>query len=128
MEQDTETKITVASLQDLTLYNPERTITAKGAIEDYCCRAEQEIMLKVQEAYENDAAAMSLQPHLTPGLKLAAVGLFPASFSAVPPPPNSFAVAAAFSSFMAPEQELVQVFIPAQAAGAIIRKKGQHIK
>lgn len=48
-----------ARLQDLTLYNPERTITVKGAIEN-CCRAEQEIMKKVREAYENDVAAMSV--------------------------------------------------------------------
>lgn len=31
----------------------------KGAIEN-CCRAEQEIMKKVREAYENDVAAMSV--------------------------------------------------------------------
>ncbi|KAF4012498.1 hypothetical protein G4228_003040 [Cervus hanglu yarkandensis] len=116
------------TLQDLTLYNPERTITVKGAIEN-CCRAEQEIMKKVREAYENDVAAMSLQSHLIPGLNLAAVGLFPASSSAVPPPPSSVTGAAPYSSFMqAPEQEMVQVFIPAQAVGAIIGKKGQHIK
>uniref|UniRef100_A0A5F9C4A5 Insulin like growth factor 2 mRNA binding protein 1 n=1 Tax=Oryctolagus cuniculus TaxID=9986 RepID=A0A5F9C4A5_RABIT len=128
VEQDTETKITISSLQDLTLYNPERTITVKGAIEN-CCRAEQEIMKKVREAYENDVAAMSLQSHLIPGLNLAAVGLFPASSSAVPPPPSSVTGAAPYSSFMqAPEQEVVQVFIPAQAVGAIIGKKGQHIK
>ncbi|KAM5257339.1 insulin-like growth factor 2 mRNA-binding protein 1 isoform 2-T2 [Hipposideros larvatus] len=126
VEQDTETKITISSLQDLTLYNPERTITVKGAIEN-CCRAEQEIMKKVREAYENDVAAMS--SHLIPGLNLAAVGLFPASSSAVPPPPSSVTGAAPYSSFMqAPEQEMVQVFIPAQAVGAIIGKKGQHIK
>lgn len=47
------------SLQDLTLYNPERTITVKGSIEN-CCKAEQEIMKKVREAYENDVAAMSV--------------------------------------------------------------------
>ncbi|XP_015351350.1 insulin-like growth factor 2 mRNA-binding protein 1 isoform X4 [Marmota marmota marmota] len=128
VEQDTETKITISSLQDLTLYNPERTITVKGAIEN-CCRAEQEIMKKVREAYENDVAAMSLQSHLIPGLNLAAVGLFPASSSTVPPPPSSVTGAAPYSSFMqAPEQEMVQVFIPAQAVGAIIGKKGQHIK
>ncbi|XP_037665283.1 insulin-like growth factor 2 mRNA-binding protein 1 isoform X3 [Choloepus didactylus] len=128
VEQDTETKITISSLQDLTLYNPERTITVKGAIEN-CCRAEQEIMKKVREAYENDVAAMSLQSHLIPGLNLAAVGLFPASSSAVPPPPSSVTGATPYSSFMqAPEQEMVQVFIPAQAVGAIIGKKGQHIK
>ncbi|XP_028931584.1 insulin-like growth factor 2 mRNA-binding protein 1 isoform X3 [Ornithorhynchus anatinus] len=128
VEQDTDTKITISSLQDLTLYNPERTITVKGSIEN-CSRAEQEIMKKVREAYENDVAAMSLQSHLIPGLNLAAVGLFPASSSTVPPPPSGGSGAAPYSSFMQPpEQEMVQVFIPAQAVGAIIGKKGQHIK
>ncbi|XP_015665963.1 insulin-like growth factor 2 mRNA-binding protein 1 isoform X2 [Protobothrops mucrosquamatus] len=127
VEQDTETKITISSLQDLTLYNPERTITVKGSI-DNCCRAEQEIMKKVREAYENDVAAMSLQSHLIPGLNLAAVGLFPASSNAVPPPPSSVSGAAPYNSFLPPEQETVHVFIPAQAVGAIIGKKGQHIK
>uniref|UniRef100_A0A674ITE2 Insulin-like growth factor 2 mRNA-binding protein 1 n=2 Tax=Testudinoidea TaxID=8486 RepID=A0A674ITE2_9SAUR len=127
VEQDTETKITISSLQDLTLYNPERTITVKGSIEN-CCKAEQEIMKKVREAYENDVAAMSLQSHLIPGLNLAAVGLFPASSNAVPPPPSSISGAAPYNSFMPPEQETVHVFIPAQAVGAIIGKKGQHIK
>uniref|UniRef100_A0A8C5Y564 K Homology domain-containing protein n=1 Tax=Microcebus murinus TaxID=30608 RepID=A0A8C5Y564_MICMU len=128
VEQDTETKVTISSLQDLALYNPERTITVKGAIEN-CCRAEQEIMKKVREAYENDVAAMSLQSHLIPGLNLAAVGFLPASSSAVLPPPSSGTGAAPYSSFMqAPEQEMVQVFIPAQAVGASIGKKGQHIE
>ncbi|XP_035427368.1 insulin-like growth factor 2 mRNA-binding protein 1 isoform X4 [Cygnus atratus] len=134
VEQDTETKITISSLQDLTLYNPERTITVKGSIEN-CCKAEQEIMKKVREAYENDVAAMSLQSHLIPGLNLAAVGLFPASSNAVPPPPSSVSGATPYSSFVVvtlylqpPEQETVHVFIPAQAVGAIIGKKGQHIK
>uniref|UniRef100_K7FC28 Insulin like growth factor 2 mRNA binding protein 1 n=1 Tax=Pelodiscus sinensis TaxID=13735 RepID=K7FC28_PELSI len=52
--------LSTALLQDLTLYNPERTITVKGSIEN-CCRAEQEIMKKVREAYENDVAAMSVR-------------------------------------------------------------------
>ncbi|XP_023798312.1 insulin-like growth factor 2 mRNA-binding protein 1 [Cyanistes caeruleus] len=103
VEQDTETKITISSLQELTLYNPERTITVKGSPES-CCRAEQEIMRKVREAYENDVAAMSLQSHLIPGLNLAAVGLFPASSSsAVPPPPSSISGAAPYSSFLVNE-------------------------
>uniref|UniRef100_A0A672S0J5 Insulin-like growth factor 2 mRNA-binding protein 1 n=1 Tax=Sinocyclocheilus grahami TaxID=75366 RepID=A0A672S0J5_SINGR len=86
VEQDTDTKITISPLQDLTLYNPERTITVKGSIEA-CCLAEQEIMKKVREAYDNDIAAMN-----------------------------------------ASEQETVHVYIPAQAVGALIGKKGQHIK
>ncbi|XP_065507082.1 insulin-like growth factor 2 mRNA-binding protein 1 isoform X2 [Caloenas nicobarica] len=103
VEQDTETKITISSLQDLTLYNPERTITVKGSIEN-CCRAEQEIMKKVREAYENDVAAMSVS-----GLRADRAPVVTLS----PQPP---------------EQETVHVFIPAQAVGAIIGKKGQHIK
>lgn len=50
-----------SSLQDLTLYNPERTITVKGSIEA-CSRAEEEVMKKVRESYENDVAAMNVGP------------------------------------------------------------------
>ncbi|XP_041087500.1 insulin-like growth factor 2 mRNA-binding protein 1 isoform X1 [Polyodon spathula] len=130
VEQDTDTKITISPLQDLTLYNPERTITVKGPIEA-CCQAEEEIMKKVREAYENDIAAMNLQAHLIPGLNLNALGLFPPSSSSAipPPPPGNSAVAAPYGSFgQTPEQETVHVFIPAQAVGAIIGKQGQHIK
>lgn len=48
-----------SSLQDLTLYNPERTITVKGSMEA-CARAEEEVMKKLREAYENDVAAMNV--------------------------------------------------------------------
>lgn len=41
------------------MYNPERTITIKGSIEN-CCLAEVEVMKKVREAYENDIAAMNV--------------------------------------------------------------------
>uniref|UniRef100_A0A8C9TWD9 Insulin-like growth factor 2 mRNA binding protein 1 n=1 Tax=Scleropages formosus TaxID=113540 RepID=A0A8C9TWD9_SCLFO len=127
VEQDTGTKITISPLQDLTLYNPERTITVKGSVEA-CCLAEQEIMKKVREAYDNDVAAMNQQTHLIPGLNLSALGLFPPSAS-VPPPPIGNAVSGApYSPFGAPEIETVHVYIPAQAVGAIIGKKGQHIK
>lgn len=57
----------MCSLQDLTLYNPERTITVKGSI-DACCQAEVEIMKKVREAYENDIAAMNVRTHTHTGL------------------------------------------------------------
>ncbi|POI25887.1 hypothetical protein CIB84_010363, partial [Bambusicola thoracicus] len=59
IEQDTDTKITISPLQDLTLYNPERTITVKGSIET-CAKAEEEIMKKIRESYENDIAAMNV--------------------------------------------------------------------
>ncbi|MBN3312868.1 IF2B1 protein, partial [Atractosteus spatula] len=147
VEQDTDTKITISPLQDLTLYNPERTITVKGSIEA-CCQAEQEIMKKVREAYDNDIAAMNV----IPGLNLSALGLFPPSSAMPPPPPGNSAAVAPYGSYgealhcdppssptpcvtppprvsqQAPEQETVHVYIPAQAVGAIIGKKGQHIK
>uniref|UniRef100_A0A6Q2Y1F4 RRM domain-containing protein n=1 Tax=Esox lucius TaxID=8010 RepID=A0A6Q2Y1F4_ESOLU len=116
VEQDTDTKITISPLQDLTLYNPERTITVKGPIEA-CCLAETEIMKKVREAYDNDIAAMNVSQCSVNASALlfetlqVTLGLFPPSGS-MPPPP----------------QETVHVFIPAQAVGAIIGKKGQHIK
>uniref|UniRef100_A0A669EZ68 Insulin-like growth factor 2 mRNA binding protein 1 n=1 Tax=Oreochromis niloticus TaxID=8128 RepID=A0A669EZ68_ORENI len=112
---------------DLTLYNPERTITVKGSIEA-CCQAEVEIMKKVREAYENDIAAMNQQTHLIPGLNLGALGLFPSSSNMPPPPPGNAVGGTPYGCFGAPEQETVHVYIPAQAVGAIIGKKGQHIK
>ncbi|XP_051520163.1 insulin-like growth factor 2 mRNA-binding protein 3 isoform X1 [Myxocyprinus asiaticus] len=156
IEQDTDTKITISPLQDLTLYNPERTITVKGSLEA-CAKAEEEIMKKIRESYENDVAAMHLQSNLIPGLSLNALGIFPGSGSGgmspsvVSGPPagaqaayQSFGCsvfggevplwASALSSSSSPvlspqmESETVHLFIPALAVGAIIGKQGQHIK
>ncbi|GAA6232475.1 insulin-like growth factor 2 mRNA-binding protein 3 [Lates japonicus] len=154
IEQDTGTKITISPLQDLTLYNPERTITVKGPIEA-CSRAEEEVMKKTRESYESDMAAMNLQSNLIPGLNLNALGLFPSgapgmgpSMSSVPPPgahggcssfgcspyggegPFWASMPSASSQPLAghPESETVHLFIPALAVGAIIGKQGQHIK
>uniref|UniRef100_A0A665W4M8 RRM domain-containing protein n=1 Tax=Echeneis naucrates TaxID=173247 RepID=A0A665W4M8_ECHNA len=130
IEQDTGTKITISPLQDLTLYNPERTITVKGSIEA-CSRAEEEVMKKIRESYESDMAAMNLQSNLIPGLNLNALGLFPSgapgmgpSMSNVPPP----GAHGGCSSFGVSTSETVHLFIPALAVGAIIGKQGQHIK
>lgn len=53
------TPVVLSSLQDLTLYNPERTITVRGSIEA-CARAEEEVMKKIRESYESDMAAMNV--------------------------------------------------------------------
>uniref|UniRef100_A0A8C1B3I3 Insulin-like growth factor 2 mRNA binding protein 2a n=1 Tax=Cyprinus carpio carpio TaxID=630221 RepID=A0A8C1B3I3_CYPCA len=135
IEEETETKITISSLQDLTIYNPERTIIVKGSIEA-CCRAEVEIMRKLREAYENDTAAINQQTNLIPGLSLSALGIFSTGLSVLPPAagPRGIPPAIIFCMFslpspqQAPEQEVVYLFIPTQAVGAIIGKKGQHIK
>ncbi|XP_008419904.1 insulin-like growth factor 2 mRNA-binding protein 3 isoform X1 [Poecilia reticulata] len=153
IEQDTGTKITISPLQDLTLYNPERTITIKGSIEA-CSRAEEEVMKKIRESYDSDMAAMNLQSNLIPGLNLNALGLFPSgapgmgpSMANVSPPgahggcsygcspygaegPFWASMLSASSQSLAgqPESETVHLFIPALAVGAIIGKQGQHIK
>uniref|UniRef100_A0A8C4QUA2 Insulin like growth factor 2 mRNA binding protein 3 n=1 Tax=Eptatretus burgeri TaxID=7764 RepID=A0A8C4QUA2_EPTBU len=129
IEQETSTKITISSLQDLTLYNLERTITVRGTI-DACCQAEEEIMKKIREAYECDVAAMSQQSNLIPGLNLNALGIFPSSGSVLPPSSLSGAsMPSSYPPFMQqPEPETVFLFIPTQSVGAIIGKKGQHIK
>uniref|UniRef100_A0AAR2K3H8 RRM domain-containing protein n=1 Tax=Pygocentrus nattereri TaxID=42514 RepID=A0AAR2K3H8_PYGNA len=100
IEQDTGTKITISPLQDLTIYNLERTITVRGGVEE-CCNAEVEIMKKLREAYENDVAALNRCD-------------------------QSLCVCVCICQ--APEQEVVYLFIPTQAVGALIGKKGQHIK
>ncbi|XP_061926008.1 insulin-like growth factor 2 mRNA-binding protein 2a [Entelurus aequoreus] len=157
IEEETGTKITISSLQDLTIYNPERTITVKGNLEA-CCKAEAEIMKKLREAYENDIAAINQQANLIPGLNLNALGIFSSGLAVGPPaaagprgsaPP--VAPAGGYNPFLshsshlsglygvppasagphqhsAPEQEVVYLFIPTQAVGALIGKKGQHIK
>uniref|UniRef100_A0AAX7VGR3 RRM domain-containing protein n=1 Tax=Astatotilapia calliptera TaxID=8154 RepID=A0AAX7VGR3_ASTCA len=141
IEQETGTKITISPLQDLTLYNPERTITVKGSIEA-CAKAEEEVMKKIRESYESDMAAMNLQSNLIPGLNLNALGLFPTtatgmgpSMSNITPPGahsgcSSFGVSETLLQICQghPESETVHLFIPALAVGAIIGKQGQHIK
>ncbi|XP_059205611.1 insulin-like growth factor 2 mRNA-binding protein 3 isoform X2 [Centropristis striata] len=131
IEQDTGTKITISNLQEMTVYNPERTITIKGQIDDLA-KAEVEVMKKVRESYDSDMAAMNLQSNLIPGLNLNALGLFPSgapgmgpSMSSVPPP-GAHGGCSSFGGH--PESETVHLFIPALAVGAIIGKQGQHIK
>ncbi|KFU92522.1 Insulin-like growth factor 2 mRNA-binding protein 2, partial [Chaetura pelagica] len=129
IEQDTGTKITISPLQDLTLYNPERTITVKGSTEA-CASAEVEIMKKLREAYENDVVAVNQQGNLIPGLNLSALGIFSTGLSMLPSSPGARGAVAStpYHPFPVPEQEVVNLFIPTQAVGAIIGKKGQHIK
>uniref|UniRef100_A0A671M7A1 Insulin-like growth factor 2 mRNA-binding protein 3 n=1 Tax=Sinocyclocheilus anshuiensis TaxID=1608454 RepID=A0A671M7A1_9TELE len=116
-------KITFYILQDLTLYNPERTITVKGTLEA-CAKAEEEIMKKIRESYENDVAAMHLQSNLIPGLNLNALGIFPGAASGGMSP----SVLSGPPAGPQVESENVHLFIPALAVGAIIGKQGQHIK
>ncbi|XP_037542852.1 insulin-like growth factor 2 mRNA-binding protein 2a isoform X2 [Nematolebias whitei] len=135
IEEDTGTKITISSLQDLTIYNPERTITVKGSLET-CCKAEEEIMKKLREAYENDIAAVNVLPPAA-GPRGTVPPVVPAGYNpflghsshlgSLYGVPSASAMSHQHSQ-QAPEQEVVYLFIPTQAVGALIGKKGQHIK
>uniref|UniRef100_A0A672GGW1 Insulin-like growth factor 2 mRNA binding protein 3 n=1 Tax=Salarias fasciatus TaxID=181472 RepID=A0A672GGW1_SALFA len=131
IEQDTGIKIYISSLQELTVYQLERTITIKGSI-DACSRAQEEVMKKIRESHDSDMAAMNLQSNLIPGLNLNALGLFSGAPGMGPsmssgPPPGAHGGCPSFGQGH-PESETVHLFIPALAVGAIIGKQGQHIK
>ncbi|XP_072541065.1 insulin-like growth factor 2 mRNA-binding protein 2a [Salminus brasiliensis] len=154
IEEESETKITVSSLQDLSVYIADRTVVVKGSV-DACCRAEEEIMKKLREAYENDVSAVNHQTSLVPGLNLSTLGIFSSGLSMPPStsgphrtpntPHTAYRPLLGHSAHLAglyglspaaahnrthsvAEQEVVYLFIPTQAVGALIGKKGQHIK
>uniref|UniRef100_A0A668ARK2 Insulin-like growth factor 2 mRNA binding protein 3 n=1 Tax=Myripristis murdjan TaxID=586833 RepID=A0A668ARK2_9TELE len=136
IEQDTETKITISPLQDLTLYNPERTITVKGTIEA-CARAEEEVMKKIRESYENDVAAMNNFPAVLVEPCSAFVHWWLESSKRSGVSVHDLLVMTValstdctvfYAQQVQPESETVHLFIPALAVGAIIGKQGQHIK
>jgi hypothetical protein len=86
-------------------------------------------MKKIRESDEDDIASMNLQAHLTLGLNLNALDLFPPT-SEMPPstsgPPS--AMNPLYSQFEQSETETVHLFIAALSVGAVIDKQGQHIK
>ncbi|XP_068185790.1 insulin-like growth factor 2 mRNA-binding protein 2a isoform X2 [Antennarius striatus] len=134
IEEETGTRITISPLQNLTICNPERTVTIKGDM-DARCKAEAEVTKKLREAYENDIAARDQQANLIPGLNLNALGIFSSNLPMLPPAAGARGavcpvVSSGYSPFLqqAQEQEVVYLFIPTQAVGALIGKKGQHIK
>lgn len=57
--QDTDTKITVSSINDINSFNLERIITVKGTIENMS-KAESMISSKLRQSYENDLQAMAV--------------------------------------------------------------------
>lgn len=65
--QETDTKITVSSINDINSFNLERIITVKGTI-DNMSLAEAQISAKLRQSYENDLQAMAPQTMMFPGL------------------------------------------------------------
>ena len=58
--EDTETKITVSSINKINSFNMERIITVRGEPENIC-RAEAEVSAKLRQAYESDMNFMAVR-------------------------------------------------------------------
>ncbi|XP_051860830.1 insulin-like growth factor 2 mRNA-binding protein 1 isoform X3 [Drosophila albomicans] len=135
--QDTDTKITVSSINDINSYNLERIITVKGLIENMS-RAENQISTKLRQSYENDLQAMAPQSLMFPGLHPMAMMSTPGNgmvFNTSMPFPScqGFAMSKTPASVVPPAfpndmQETTYLYIPNNAVGAIIGTKGSHIR
>lgn len=60
--QETDTKITVSSINDINSFNLERIITVKGSIENMA-KAESQISAKLRQSYENDLQVKEVYIH-----------------------------------------------------------------
>lgn len=136
--QETDTKITVSSINDISSFNLERIITVKGAI-DNMSRAENQISSKLRQSYENDLQAMAPQSVMFPGLPPMAMMSTPGNgmifnpsmpYAPCPGFPMSKTPAAAVVPPVFPNdmQETTYLYIPNNAVGAIIGTKGSHIR
>jgi len=141
--QDTDTKITVSSINDINSFNLERIITVKGTIENMS-RGEAQISSKLRQSYENDLQALAPQSIMFPGLHPMAMmstsgngmgfpggrtaggggGVFPSGNY----PPMYQAGAAGKLPGANDVQETTYLYIPNNAVGAIIGTKGSHIR
>uniref|UniRef100_A0A8W7P827 RRM domain-containing protein n=1 Tax=Anopheles coluzzii TaxID=1518534 RepID=A0A8W7P827_ANOCL len=150
--QDTDTKITVSSINDISSFNLERIITVKGSIENMS-KGESQISAKLRQSYENDLQALAPQTIMFPGLHpmammstagngmgftgrtagatasasgSGATGMYPGSnFPMYQPPAGGPAGVPPGSSEV---QETTYLYIPNNAVGAIIGTKGLHIR
>ncbi|XP_055842061.1 insulin-like growth factor 2 mRNA-binding protein 1 isoform X2 [Episyrphus balteatus] len=135
--QETDTKITVSSINDISSYNLERIITVKGLIENMS-RAESQISSKLRQSYENDLQAMAPQSLMFPGLHPMAMMSTPGNgmvfnpsmpYTSCPAFPMAKTPAAVVPPvFPNDQQETTYLYIPNNAVGAIIGTKGSHIR
>lgn len=135
--QDTDTKITVSSINDINSFNLERIITVKGSI-DSMSKAENQISSKLRQSYENDLQAMAPQSIMFPGLHPMAMmstagnGIgFPNARSGAVYPGSGYPMyqpPAGLPPGANDIQETTYLYIPNNAVGAIIGTKGSHIR
>ncbi|XP_034254714.1 insulin-like growth factor 2 mRNA-binding protein 1 isoform X4 [Thrips palmi] len=149
--QETDTKITVSSINDVSSFNMERIITVKGSIENMS-RAESMVSSKLRQSYENDLQAMAPQSMMFPGLHPMAMmstsnmnyssrgsggfpgapyGSGPAGYQGMYPPGGAIPPTGGPPGIPGgpnDAQETTFLYIPNNAVGAIIGTKGTHIR
>jgi insulin-like growth factor 2 mRNA-binding protein 1 len=143
--EETNSKITVSSIQDVSSFNLERTITVKGSVESMS-KAEAMISAKMRQSLENDLAAMAPQSMMFPGLPpmammstLGTAGGYPRgprsynSYNSsyhqpLPPPPSGVYPGSVMPEHQGSTQENTYLYIPNAAVGAVIGTKGNHIR
>ncbi|KAM3969025.1 IGF-II mRNA-binding protein isoform 2-T2 [Aphomia sociella] len=130
--QETDTKITVSSINDINSFNLERIITVKGSIENMA-KAESQISAKLRQSYENDLQVLAPQSIMFPGLHPMAMMSTGRGFCGAPPPfpPPIYAPMAGQGGAQqgaGDSQETTYLYIPNNAVGAIIGTKGSHIR
>ncbi|KAF7987665.1 hypothetical protein HCN44_003528 [Aphidius gifuensis] len=134
---DTESKITVSSINDINSFNLERIITVKGTI-DNMSKAESMISSKLRQSYENDLQAMAPQSMMFPGLhpmammSTAGMGYSsrgPGLYGSGPAPyPYQGSLQTQQGVPTTETQETTFLYIPNNSVGAIIGTKGSHIR
>ncbi|XP_049885060.1 insulin-like growth factor 2 mRNA-binding protein 1 isoform X1 [Pectinophora gossypiella] len=129
--QETDTKITVSSINDINSFNLERIITVKGTIENMA-KAESQISAKLRQSYENDLQVLAPQSIMFPGLHPMAMMSTGRYCGAPPPfPPPIYTPLAGQGGAQqgaGDSQETTYLYIPNNAVGAIIGTKGSHIR
>lgn len=133
MEQ-TDTKITVSSMEDASAMSLERVITVKGKLEGVA-RAEQMISAKLRQSYENDLAALAPQALMFPGLPPMALMTTMGAGGYPPPHPRGPYGGGGYmhpgGPYLQPDpmsREVVYVYIPNRTVGAIIGTGGSSIR
>jgi insulin-like growth factor 2 mRNA-binding protein 1 len=138
---ETETKITVSSINDINSFNYERIITVKGSIENMS-KAEAQISTKLRQSFENDLQSMAPQTvmfsRIHPMAMMSATGITypgrggPTSYQPFAPAPYPSMYPSTIRpinpSLAADIQETAFLFIPNSAVGAIIGTKGSNIR
>ncbi|XP_035442771.1 insulin-like growth factor 2 mRNA-binding protein 1 isoform X2 [Spodoptera frugiperda] len=130
--QETDTKITVSSINDINSFNLERIITVKGTIENMA-KAESQISAKLRQSYESDLQMLAPQSIMFPGLHPMAMMSTGRGFCGAPPPfpPPIYAPLPGQGGAQqgaGDSQETTYLYIPNNAVGAIIGTKGLHIR